>query len=265
MPLNSSLLSLTQPVVIAHRGGSKLRPENTVAAFEHAVGLGAGGCECDVHLSRDDEVMVIHDGTLDRTTDAAGPVSARSAAELERVDAGYRFGPDDGFPFRGRAGGVARLADLLAAFRTIPWSIELKGEQPELASRVIDVVRAAGAEDRVILGGFSQRLLDQLRTHAPELVTGASSREVRAALRRSYVRMAPRHPAFGVFQVPFRLRGRQIFRRPFVRVACRAKLPVQAWIVDDEQDMRQLLDWGVTGIISDRPDVAVRVVRTMKP
>ena len=260
MPSASHLLSLDRAVVIAHRGGSKLRPENTRAAFAHAVALGADACECDVHLSRDGEVVVIHDDTLDRTTDGTGPVSARSALELERVDAGPRFTTGDGFPFRGRTGGLPRLADLLADFASIPWTIEIKGDRPELAAHVIKVIRAAGAEGRVIVGGFSQTVLDAVRATAPELVTGASRLEVQSALRRAYLRLAPREPAFQVFQVPFRFHGRQIFKRPFVRVATRAKLPVQAWIVDEAADVRQLLEWGVTGIISDRPDVALAVV-----
>ena len=76
----SRLLSLDEVSAIAHRGGSKIRPENTFAAFDHAVALGADAIECDVHLSRDGEVVVIHDPTLDRTTDATGPVSAMSLA-----------------------------------------------------------------------------------------------------------------------------------------------------------------------------------------
>jgi glycerophosphoryl diester phosphodiesterase len=78
----SRLLSLTDVTAIAHRGGSKLRPENTMVAFDHAVAIGADAIECDVHLSHDGEVVVIHDPTLDRTTDATGPVSARTAREL---------------------------------------------------------------------------------------------------------------------------------------------------------------------------------------
>src|SRR5262245_23053736 len=107
------LFSLTDLSAIAHRGGSKLRPENTVAAFDHAVSLGVDAFECDVHLSRDGEPVVIHDPTLDRTTDAAGPVRNLTTAELADVDAGHQFNPAAGFPFRGRVGGVPRLADLL--------------------------------------------------------------------------------------------------------------------------------------------------------
>src|SRR5579864_8516667 len=102
-PTNASaLLALDRVVAIAHRGGSRLRPENTLAAFDHAMTLGVDGLECDVHLSRDGDVVVIHDATLDRTTDASGPVVARSVGELRQVDAGFRFGEAEGFPFRGR-------------------------------------------------------------------------------------------------------------------------------------------------------------------
>src|SRR5262245_65707526 len=99
----SSLLSTSVPVAIAHRGGSLLRPENTLVAFEHAVGLGVDALECDVHLSRDGDAVVIHDATLERTTDATGPVSAHRADELARAEAAYHFGTNGTFPFRGRA------------------------------------------------------------------------------------------------------------------------------------------------------------------
>src|SRR5690606_17160459 len=103
------------------RGGAGLRPENTMAAFEHAVSLGVDAVECDVHLARDGEVVVIHDDTLDRTTDARGPVSALTAAELARVDAGASFvDASGGAPWRGAGIGVPRLADLLDRFTDLP-------------------------------------------------------------------------------------------------------------------------------------------------
>src|SRR5262245_51004426 len=96
--------------VIAHRGGSKLRPENTLASFDHAIALGVDALECDVHLSADGEPVVIHDATLDRTTDASGPVADRRADDLAGLDAGFHFAAADGFPYRGRGLGVPRLA-----------------------------------------------------------------------------------------------------------------------------------------------------------
>jgi glycerophosphoryl diester phosphodiesterase len=257
------LLSPAGVSVIAHRGGSALRPENTTAAFDHAASLSVTACECDVHLSRDGEVVVIHDATLDRTTDARGPVGQWAAADLGRVDAAYRFGAEAGFPFRGRGFGVPRLADVLARHPGLAWVIEIKGDRPEVVSRVVGVIREAGAEGRVIVGGFSQPVIDAVRRQAPELATSASREEARSAVRRAWFRLAPRHVRYQVFQVPFRLQGRQKFDRTFVRVARRAGVPVQAWTIDDAADMRRLIDWGVAAIISDRPDVAGDVVKSL--
>lgn len=257
----SRLVSLQHVSAIAHRGGSKLRPENTIAAFDHALSFEVDALECDVHVSRDGEVVVIHDPTLDRTTDRSGPVRALTADELGRVDAGYHFSPDAGYPFRGRGCGVPRLRELLDRYPGTPFIIEVKGDDPAAARRVIEVVRDAHAADRVILGAFNHAVVCAVRALAADVVTSASVTEARAALTRSYFALAPRRTGFRLFQMPFRLRGRQLLRRSFVRAARRAGVPVQAWIVDDPDDMRRLIDWGVTGIITDRPDIAAVVVK----
>src|SRR5215472_3119853 len=121
-----SLLARDRVVAIAHRGGSALRPENTLAAFDHALTLGVDGLECDVHLSSDDEIVVIHDDTLTRTTDLTGRVASHTARELARADAGCHFHEAAGAPFRGRGIGVPRLVDLLERTPTTPVTIELK-------------------------------------------------------------------------------------------------------------------------------------------
>jgi glycerophosphoryl diester phosphodiesterase len=257
----SRLLSLDHVNVIAHRGGSKLRPENTLVAFDHALTLGADAIECDVHLSRDGEVVVIHDPTLDRTTDASGPVSALSAAELARVDAGFHFGPAEGHPYRGRGASVPRLAELLERIPAMPMVVEIKGHRPETADTVLGVIADANAIDRVIVGGFSQAVLERARRVNKDAVTSASKDEARWALYRSYFRMTPTDPQYWVFQVPYRFRGRRRFRRTFVETVGRINLPVQEWVVDDADDMRNLIDWGANGIISDRPDLALTIVK----
>ncbi len=165
--MTRDLLSLSRPSAIAHRGGAKLRPENTLAAFEHAVSLGVDACECDVHLSADGEVVVIHDATLDRTTNARGSVERMTARELAQVDAAHAFGADAGFPFRDRGVGVPRLADLLDRFRSVPWIVEVKGGRPEVAARVVALIRDLGAFDRVVIGAFSQDVLNAVRRLAP--------------------------------------------------------------------------------------------------
>jgi glycerophosphoryl diester phosphodiesterase len=249
-------LSLPRPQVFAHRGGARLRPENTILAFDHGMSLGADGLEFDVHLSRDGAVVVHHDATLERTTNGRGPVAALTADELARLDAGYHF-PS----FRGLAGGVPRLDEVLHRYPTATCIIELKVNEPELAHRTIDIVRAAGAIDRVALGSFGLRVLRAARAYEPRILTGAAREETRLALYRSWVRWPVRNPAYDTFQVPETSGSTRVVSPRFVRYAHEAGLAVQVWTVNDAADMRRLLDWGVNTIISDRPDIAVEVVR----
>jgi glycerophosphoryl diester phosphodiesterase len=258
----NTLLSLARVAAIAHRGGSKLRPENTLVAFDHAVALGVDAIECDVHLSRDGEVVVIHDPTLERTTDGHGAVSALTAVELGRVDAGAQFGAESGRPFRGQGIGVPTLHTVLDRYAAMPVVIEIKGEDLLLAEAVLSLLRAHRAEGRVLIGGFSHAVLTYVRKALPGLPTSASSLEARRALTRSYFWLPPKVSGYQLIQMPFRFRGRQVFRRGFVAAARRGNVPVQAWVVDEPEEMRRLIDWGVAGIISDRPDLAVAVTRT---
>jgi glycerophosphoryl diester phosphodiesterase len=248
------------PLVFAHRGGAALRPENTLLAFDHGLGLGADGIEFDVHLSRDGIVVVQHDRTLERTTNGTGPIAARTADELARLDAGYHF-PG----FRGLAGGIPRLTDVLSRYRDCRFIIELKVNEPELAHRTIDAVRAADAVERTSLGSFGTRVLRAARAYEPRIRTGASQEETRLALYRSWVRWPVRHPRYQEFQVPEVSGSTRVVSPRFVRYAKQAGVRVAVWTVNEEADMRRLLSWGVDGLISDRPDVAVAVTRSVDP
>jgi glycerophosphoryl diester phosphodiesterase len=138
--------------------------------------------------------------------------------------------------------------------------IELKENDPALAHRTIDEVRAAGALERVAVGSFGTRVLRAARTCEPRLLTGASREETRLALYRSWIRWPVRHPPNDAFQVPERAGSTRVVSPRFVRYAHETGVAVQVWTVNDAADMRRLLDWGVDGLISDRPDIAVEVV-----
>ena len=137
-----------RPQVFAHRGGCALGPENTIAAFDVGMSTGADGLELDVHLSADNVVVVHHDRTLDRTTNATGPVAARTADELARVDAGYRFARGGEYPFRGRGIGVPTLREVLGRYRGVPTIIEIKVYTTAMGRAVADEILAV--EDRVL-------------------------------------------------------------------------------------------------------------------
>jgi glycerophosphoryl diester phosphodiesterase len=244
--------------VFAHRGGAGLRPENTRAAFAHAAALGVDGCELDVRLSRDGEVVVIHDATLERTTDADGPVSALTAAELGRVDAGHRFDKDAGFPWRGRGEGVPRLADVLGAHPAMPFIIELKGTDPAVADAATALVAKAGALERVCFGGFSDVTLAAARRAQPAACTSAATEEIRRALYKSYVWWPLGRVAYQAFQVPETSGGTRIVSKRFIRQAHRGGKVIHVWTVNTADDIRRLAAWGVDGVITDVPDRALQ-------
>ena len=253
------------PLVYAHRGGAALRPENTIAAFDNGLALGADGLELDVRLSKDGVVVVHHDATLERTTDGRGRLADRSAHELARLDAGYNFQPStQEFAFRGQGISIPTLAAVLQRYPEALVIIELKsdlGDGTEIARRTVEVVRNAGAVDRVALGSFSGRALQAARLLEPALRTGAAREETRWALYRSWVGWPLGRPRYQEFQVPERAGATTVVSPRFIKHAHKSGVAVKVWTVDDEADMTRLLDWGVDGIISDRPDVAVAVVR----
>src|SRR4051812_14847736 len=149
MMLTKSFFRATRPQVFAHRGGCSLGPENTIAAFDIGTAAGADGLELDVHLSADGVVVVHHDATLDRTTDASGPVLGRTAAELARVDAGYRFTRNGQFPFRGQGIGVPTLGEVLRRYRGVPTIIEIKVYTAAMGQAVADEIGCCDAADFV--------------------------------------------------------------------------------------------------------------------
>jgi glycerophosphoryl diester phosphodiesterase len=248
------------PRVFAHRGGCAIGPENTIAAFDRGLAAGADGLELDVRLSADGIVVVCHDETLDRTTDASGPVASLTAAELSRVDAGFRFSDASGqYPFRAQGIGVPTLREVLARYRDVPIIIELKPDTEEMGRAFAAEVIAAGAVDRVCAAGFGSRSLGAARQAIPGIASSASQIEVRLALYRSWAGWPPMRPAYGGYQVPEHAGNLRVVSPRFVRHAHRAGLDVQVWTIDEAGDMERLLGWGVDALISNRPDLAVTV------
>ena len=251
----------SQPLVFAHRGGGALAPENTVAAFDHGLSLGADGLELDVHLSRDGRVVVHHDAHLERTTNGSGAIGACSVDELAAVDAGYRFCRDGDFPFRGRGLSVPTFAEVLARYPGTRIIVELKNGSDALARAALEDVRRAGALDRVCFAGEHGNGLRVIRAREAAAATSAAKVEIRRALFRSWIGLRADGPRIIAYQVPETRGPIRVVSPRFVRAVHRAGRVAQVWTVDRADEMVRLLEWGVDGIITDRPDVAVRVVR----
>jgi glycerophosphoryl diester phosphodiesterase len=234
------------PLVFAHRGGAGLAPENTIVAFDNGLRTGADGLELDVRLSRDGEVVVHHDRALDRTTALRGALDAHDARELA-------------------SHGIPLLSSVLTRYATARIVVEMKVNSPDFARAVVEVVRKAGAVDRVCLGSFGLRVLRAARALDPAIATSAAREEVRWALYRSWCRWPVTRVSYGGYQVPERAGRTRVVSERFVQDAHRAGLAVQVWTVDNEADARRLLSWGVDALITDRPDLIVPLVKSLFP
>jgi glycerophosphoryl diester phosphodiesterase len=249
-----------RPRVFAHRGGCALGPENTIAAFDRGLAAGADGLELDIRLSADGIAVVCHDETLNRTTNTTGPVMARTAAELSRVDAGYRFTDDaGGHPFRGQGVHIPTLREVLGRYPHIPIIVEMKPDSEEMGLAFAAEVLKADAVDRVCAAGYGSRSLATAREALPAMASSASRMEVRLALYRSWAGWPPMHPRYGGYQVPEHAGSLRVVSQRFIRHAHRAGLEVQVWTIDEAADMQRLLAWGADALISNRPDIAVTV------
>ena len=231
-----------------------------MAAFDRGLAAGADGLELDVHLSSDGVPVVCHDATLDRTTDTSGRVDRRTAAELCRVDAGFKWVDAAGnTPFRACGIGIPTLREVLRRFPDVPTIIEMKVDHGEMGRAVAAEVLAASAADRVCAASDGSRAVRAARQALPGMAISASRWDVRMALYRSWAHWPVRQVDYGGYQVPETAGMIRVVSPRFIQHARAAGLEVQVWTVDDEGDMERLLAWHVDALISNRPDVAVSV------
>jgi glycerophosphoryl diester phosphodiesterase len=235
---------------IAHRGASSYEPENTLAAFDLALHMGVGHIELDVHCSSDGHVVVMHDDTVDRTTDGHGPVADYSLAELRRLDAGAWFGT----AFAGQR--VPTFADVLARYRgRVHVHTEIKGRTAHLAQRTVDLVRQFNMTAQVTMTSFQQVPLQEVRTYAPELPTGWLVREINEAIITQARRM-------GLTQLcPLA----QTVTPALVRHLHAQGFVVRAWGVANEALMHQVVDAGADGMTVNFPDRLMAYVQSLRP
>ena len=245
------LLDPSKRPVIAHRGNRAHAPENTLESLRQGIATGAEAIEFDLHLSRDGVPVVIHDPTLDRTTDQQGPVRDRTAAELARVDAGARFTLDGGktYPYKGLGIGVSTLEEALATHGHLPMVIEMK--TLEVALPALQVLDQAAVADRVLVGSFIDAALIPF-ARAGYAVCGAPN-----ALARLYLPAllgaSPPDIAFDSMCIPRFHRGLPIPVRQYARVMRERGRTVHVWTVNEPRIARRLWDRGVSGIITDDP------------
>jgi glycerophosphoryl diester phosphodiesterase len=263
-PFFTKLANTKKPLVIAHQGGEAIRPSNTMMAFNHAMALGVHMLDTDVHLSKDGVLVLIHDETIDRTTDGTGAVRDLTLAQLKALDAGYRFTPDNGvtFPFRGLGVRIPTLEELFMAYTTIPIGIEIKQAPPEIAVPLCALIRKYSRQDTVIMSSFRPDNMLAFRRECPEVATSPTENEVRPFFFLSVMYLEGMFsPNWHALQVPEFGGGFQVLTPRFVTSARKRGIAVYPWTINDTDQMRRMIALGVDGINTDYPDRLLELVR----
>lgn len=251
-------LSHQYPIAMAHRGSTVLWPENTMMAFQGAVDLGYKYLETDVHASSDGVLMCFHDPILDRTTDATGPVSARSLAELAAVDAGYRFDPVHDFPARATGVTIPSFEELAMTFPDAILTVDLKAARIE--QLMVDTIKRLKLSDRVILGSFHEKRVRTFRKLAGQgVATSAGPRETAKIVFGARAGRSMRVTA-DVLQVPEFHRGINVVTERLIDIVQSQGKQVHVWTVNEVDEMTRFLDMGVDGLVTDRPDLLKKLL-----
>jgi glycerophosphoryl diester phosphodiesterase len=252
VPVNP-LLDLAARPIIAHRGASGVAPENTMAAFSLAIDQGADAIELDIRLTADGVPVVLHDSTLDRTTNRSGLLRDLTLAELRVVDAGARFTPDGGhtYPFKQTEVAIPTLAEVLRGFPDVPILAEIKEASAQDAVRQVLVEEKA--IDRCVVASERPDALGVFRE--PPFAIAASGAETGVLYRSVLFRRVPASVPYRCLSVPLRHRGLPVPTCGFVQAARRLGCPVHVWTINEPATARLLWSRGVTGVVTNYPEL----------
>lgn len=253
---------------IAHRGGRGLMPEGTIAAFDTAIEQGADILEYDTHLTKDGHLVVIHDSTVDRTTDGSGLVNEMTLSEIQALDAGYHWEDENGqTPYRGEGLYIPTVEEVLRAYPDDRHLIEMKDtNQPELYEAVMQelwqVIQTTEMADNVMVGSFTHSMnerFEEIVNH--QIPIGGGEEAI-----RSFVTMhvpflnGLANSEFDALQIPVAQEGFDLTQSNIFRGARKRNQVVYYWTINDKETMRDLVEKGADGIMTDYPDLLQSVI-----
>lgn len=264
---NHSYFADDRFLIIAHRGGRSLGPEGTLYTFRRAVDLGVDILEIDVRSTRDGHLVILHDSTVDRTTNASGRIKDYTLAELKGLDAAYRWSPNNGrvYPLRNRHIKIPTLIEVFETFPGARMNIEIKDSQPNVISSLCRLIQEHHMSQKVMVASFDDGVLKNFRSACPEVATSAGSTE--AILFYSLQKMhmeAAYSPNAQALQVPENYGSLRVINARFLEAAHARNMKVHVWTVNDVVSMKRLLQLGVDGIMTDYPDRLLELLKKQK-
>ncbi|HEX9332539.1 MAG TPA: glycerophosphodiester phosphodiesterase [Anaerolineales bacterium] len=268
-PSKNYYVNIKPPLVIAHQGGDGIWPGDTIYAFDKAVKIGADVLEMDAHITKDGQIVLMHDEKVDRTTDGTGLIEDLTLVELKQLDVAYKWSNDNSktFPYRGQGIQVPTLEELFQKFPQMRYVIEIKLTENPVDKPLCALIRAYKMQDKVVIASFHDEAMQNFRKTCPEVATSASRGEVTTFVLLGKVFLsglvAPQYQSIQPPYDPKESKNIPIMTKRFIREAHAKNLAVEPWTVNDPVLMKQYIEWGVDGIMTDRPDLMIEVLKEL--
>ncbi len=256
--------------VYAHMGGDGVWPGDTMFAYDQSAQLGVDGFDMDAHITQDGQIVLIHDESVNRTTDGNGQVENMTLAEIKKLDAAYKWTNDSGvsFPYRGKNIGVPTLEEVFAKYPQMRYLIEIKLTKTPMALPLCTLIHQYNLQGQVIIASFHDDAMKNFRETCPDVATSAAKTEVTAFVLLGKVGLSGLiSPQYQSLQVPFETSetyGIPVMTEAFIRSAHAKNLKVETWTLDDPELFKQYAAWGLDGVDTDRPDLIMQALGRKK-
>ena len=258
---------LSKPVTIAHQGGNKIYPDESLLAFTNAINMGIQVIEFDIHRTKDGIIVINHDQTIDRLTNGTGLIREMSWVELQQIDGAYNWSPDGlTYPYRGKGIKILSLIEMMDTFPQQVYDIEIKQHDPPLEKDLCDLLRKYGvAADQAIVASFRDETLARFHDICPEVAISLPVNQGTVLYILSRIgleRLLPLDAVVAQLPTTFSTKlGKLELDRRYIEAFSKGDRQVWVWTVNDSIEMKRLVKMGAHGIITDRPDILMDFVQ----
>jgi len=254
-----------RPLIIAHQGGEHLAPSGTLEAFKNAAQLGVDVIEFDIHMTKDGHLVSIHDPTVDRTTNGSGKINDMTLNEVQSLDAGEYFVDLDGeYSYRDEGVYIPTVVEAFEAIPDIQWNIEIKDTNDpalyeEISTKLWKIIQEYELEEQVLIASFNHDIIEMVlqASEGDALVSGGRGEITKFVILHKLFLNGLYHSDIQAIQIPTFEGKINLKDKKIIKGAKQEAMDVHYWTINDQETMKELLDLGADGIITDRPDLMI--------